>query len=126
MQSVTPNRADANRQQNAVNLVARHLADRPAKHIIRRVLGELVVWKVESQTRPGVTYSVTLMSDGWEANTCSCEDCTYRHMECKHIKAALALAQPAQPVTPAPAPSSIRWTSDDRRNRRRSEPVEEI
>ena len=43
MQSVTPTAAERNRQQNAVNLVARHLSDRPARHIVRRVLGELVV-----------------------------------------------------------------------------------
>ena len=35
-------------------------------------------------------------------------------------RAALALAQPA-PVAPA-----IKWTSDERKSRRRSEPVEEI
>lgn len=120
MQSVPASLAERNRQQNAVNLVARHLSDRPGRHIIRRVMGELVVWLVESQTRPGVTYTVTLMSDGWEADTCSCEDCTYRHQECKHVRAALALAQPA-PVAPA-----IKWTSDTRKASRRTEREEEI
>ena len=127
MTSVITTRADANRQTNAVNLVARHLADRPARHIRRRVLGDLAVWLVESQTRPGVTYTVTLTADGWEANTCSSEDHSYRHQECKHLKAALALAQPAQPSAPvAPTPAPIAWTSDARKARRRTEPTEEI
>ena len=117
--------AAANRQANATNLVARHLADRPARHITRRYVGTMWVWKVESQTRPGVTYTVTLTADGWPADTCSCEDCTYRHQECKHIKAALALAAPAQAVTPTPE-AAIKWTSEERRARRRTEPQEEI
>ena len=124
MQSVTPTLAERNRQQNAVNLVARHLADRPARHIVRRVLGELVVWKVESQSKPGTIYDVTLERDGWPSDSCSCEDCRVRHMECKHIKAALALAL-AQPQ-PAPA-APIAWTSDTRKARRgRTELQEEI
>ena len=125
MQSVTPTAADRNRQTNAVNLVARHLADRPARHIRRRVLGEMVVWLVESQTRPGTVYTVTLTADGWPADTCDCEDCTYRHQECKHVRAAAALAQPTQaPEAPTPAP--IAWTSDTRRNRKRTELEEEV
>ena len=128
MQSVTPTAAERNRQQNAVNLIARHLSDRPARHIVRRVLGELVVWKVESQSKPGTIYDVTLTADGWPSDSCSCEDCRVRHMECKHIRAALALAQPAQPAPApvAPAAPAIRWTSEERKGRRRSEPVEEL
>ena len=126
MQSVTPTAAERNRQQNAVNLVARHLADRPARHIVRRVLGELVVWKVESQSKPGTIYDVTLERDGWPSDSCSCEDCRVRHQECKHIRAALALAQPAQPAPAAPTPAPIAWTSDSRRNRKRTEWEEEI
>ena len=125
MTSLTPSRADANRQQNAVNLIARHLADRPAKHIRRRILDNVTVWLVESQSKPGTVYTVTLTADGWPANTCDCEDCRTRHMECKHIRAALALAQPAQP-SPSPVTPAIRWTSEERKGRRRSEPVEEI
>ena len=126
MQSVTPTAAERNRQQNAVNLIARHLSDRPARHIVRRVLGELVVWKVESQSKPGTIYDVTLTADGWPSDSCSCEDCRVRHMECKHIRAALALAQPAQPAPAAPTPAPIAWTSDSRRNRKRTEWEEEI
>ena len=126
MTSLTPSRADANRQQNAVNLIARHLADRPAKHIRRRILDNVTVWLVESQSKPGTVYTVTLTADGWPANTCDCEDCRTRHMECKHIRAALALAQPAQPAPAAPTPAPIAWTSDSRRNRKRTEWEEEI
>lgn len=129
MTSVITTRADANRQTNAVNLVARHLAERAGRHIRRRVLGDLAVWLVESQTTPGTIYTVTLTADGWPADTCSCEDHAYRHQECKHLKAALALAQPAQPapVAPtAPTPAPIAWTSDARKARRRTEMEEEI
>ena len=122
MQSVTPTAAERNRQQNAVNLVARHLSDRPARHIVRRVLGELVVWLVESQTRPGVTYTVTLTADGWPADTCDCEDAAYRHQVCKHQRAVEALAQPA-PAAPTPAP--IKWTGDERRARKQRTELEE-
>lgn len=117
----TTSRADANRQANAVNLVARHMADRPGRHITRRILGDLAVWRVESQTEAGKVYTITLAVDGWPADTCDCEDCRSRHMQCKHIRAALALAMPAQaPVAP------LRWTSEERKGRRRTEREEEL
>ena len=125
MQSVTPTLAERNRQQNAVNLVARHLSDRPGRHIVRRVLGELVVWLVESQTDAHEVYTVTLERDGWPATTCSCPDHVYRHQTCKHIEAVALLSQPAQPAPVADAPA-IKWTADERKGRRRTEPVEEI
>ena len=120
MTTPVQSRADANRQTNAVNLVARHLADRPAHHITRRVMGEAVVWRVESQTEAGKVYTVTLTADGWPADTCDCEDCCYRHMECKHIRAAQALARPAQVA------QALRWTSEERKSRKRTEPTEEV
>ena len=122
MQSVTPTAAERNRTQNAVNLIARHMSDRPGKHITARQVAGRLVWKVESQTRADVTYTVTLTADGWEADTCSCEDSCYRHLECKHLKAVKALVQPAQPAAPAP----IAWTSDTRKASRRTEREEEI
>jgi Fanconi anemia group M protein len=40
-------------------------------------------WRVPSESRPGVEYTVTLSDDGtW---TCTCPHYTYRRMECKHI-----------------------------------------
>ena len=110
--------AAANRQAAATNLVARHMSERSAKHIVRRVLGELVVWKVESQTTDEV-YTVTMERDGWPATTCSCPDHVYRHAHCKHLAAVELLSQPA-------APAPIAWTSDTRRNRKRTEIEEEI
>jgi hypothetical protein len=82
-------------------------------------MGELVVWLVESQTTVGVVYNVTLAADGWPVDSCDCEDCRTRHMTCKHIRAAQALAQPAQP-------QAIKWTSDSRKANKRTEIEEEI
>ena len=107
MTSVVASTADRNRQENAVNLVARHLAERSAKHITaRRLASGLLVWSVESQTRPGTVYTVTRVADGWPADTCSCEDHTYRHMTCKHMRAVDQVSAPAP--APAPAPSRRR------------------
>jgi Fanconi anemia group M protein len=40
-------------------------------------------WRVPSESRPGVEYTVTLSDDGtW---TCTCPHYTYRRVECKHI-----------------------------------------
>jgi superfamily II DNA or RNA helicase len=40
-------------------------------------------WRVPSESRPGVEYTVTLNDDGtW---SCTCPHYMYRHMECKHI-----------------------------------------
>lgn len=107
MTTITPTRADANRNANATNLVARHLAERKAKHITARQVGGRLVWTVESQTRPGVTYTVTRECDGWEADTCSCEDSAYRHLVCKHRRAVALLAPVAQ-AAPSPVPPTRR------------------
>src|SRR5689334_23225069 len=92
--------AERNRNTNAVNLAARHLADRSAKHITARQAGGLLVWTVESQTHPGTSYTVTRVADGWPADTCSCEDHAYRHMSCKHQKAVDLLNTPVAEFTP--------------------------
>jgi uncharacterized Zn finger protein len=40
-------------------------------------------WRVPSELRPGVEYTVTLGEDGtW---SCTCPHYTYRRAECKHI-----------------------------------------
>jgi len=103
MQSVTPSTAERNRQENAVNLAARHLSERNARHITARQAGGLLVWQVESQTEPGKTYTVTREVDGWPCNTCSCPDHVYRHQVCKHQRAVDLLA-PAPAPAPTPAP----------------------
>ena len=110
MTSLTPTVAERNRQENAVNLAARHLAERNERHITARQAGGLLVWTVESQTRPGVTYTVTREADGWPADTCSCEDATYRHMRCKHIRAVSLLVDPTPATDPTPtqAPRRVR------------------
>ena len=126
MASLHPSVADRNRTEAAVNLAARHLAERGAKHVKARQAGGLLVWSVESQTRPGVVYTVTREADGWPADTCSCEDHAYRHMTCKHQRAVDLLAPVAQ-VDPAPAPLGI--TADPVAvvtRRRRTEWVEEV
>ena len=125
MTSLTPTVAERNRQENAVNLAARHLAERNERHITARQAGGLLVWTVESQTRPGVAYTVTRAADGWAFDCCDCEDACYRHQECKHQKAVALLTQPAQPAAPAPAPSSIKWTADERRARKQRTELEE-
>lgn len=121
MASLHPSVADRNRAEAAVNLAARHLAERGAKHVKARQVAGRLVWSVESQTRPGVAYTVTRLADGWEADTCSCEDHAYRHMTCKHQRAVDLL------LTPAPAPIGI--TPDPVAviaRRPRTEPVEEV
>ena len=120
MQSVPATRADANRQQNAVNLAARHLAARQEKHIHARMVDGKLVWLVESQTRPGLYRTVTRAADGWPVDSCDCEDAAYRHQTCKHRR-AVDLISPVP--TDAPAP---RWTSEERKTRKRTEWEEEI
>lgn len=107
MTSLTPTVAERNRQENAVNLAARHLSERNARHITARQAGGLLVWQVESQTEPGKVYTLTFERDGWPADTCSCEDHAYRHMRCKHQRAIdmLTGATPAPDPTPEPEPT---------------------
>ena len=102
MTSLVSSTAERNRQAAAVNLAARHLAERAARHITaRRLANGLLVWTVESQTRPGTLYTVTRRADGWEADTCSCEDHAYRHQHCKHQRAVDLVNAPAPAPTPA-------------------------
>ena len=110
MTSLTPTVAERNRQENAVNLAARHLSERNARHITARQAGGLLVWQVESQTEPGKVYTVTRERDGWPADTCSCADATYRHMRCKHQRAVdlLTGATPAPEPQPEPTPTPAR------------------
>lgn len=105
MTSLHPSTADANRDANAVNLAARHLSERTAKHVKAKQVGGRLVWHVESQTEPGKVYTVTRLADGWEADTCSCEDAAYRHMVCKHQRLIGLLA-------PAPKPAPVGITAD--------------
>ena len=122
MTSLSPTRADDNRNAAAVNLAARHLIERAARHVTARQVAGRLVWHVESQTRPGVTYTVTRTADGWECSTCSCEDAAYRHMTCKHQRLIDLLS-------PAPAPAPIGITADSVAvitRRPRVEPVEEV
>lgn len=98
MTSLSPSRADDNRAAAAVNLAARHLSERKAKHVKAKQTGGLLVWQVESQTEPGKVYTVTRLVDGWPADTCSCADCAYRHLRCKHQRAVDLLAPPPAPV----------------------------
>ena len=117
------------RQQNALSLAVRHLAARGEKHIHARQVDGKLVWLVESQTQSGKYYTVTRAADGWPVDSCSCEDACYRHQVCKHQKAVALLTQPAQPAAPAPVsptPAPIRWTSEERKGRRRSEPMDEL
>lgn len=101
MTTISPSLAERNRDAAAVNLAARHLADRPGRHITARIIeGGLAVWDVESQTQPGTRYTVTRTADGWPADTCSCEDHLWRHMRCKHQRAVDALMGDG---TPAPS-----------------------
>lgn len=99
MTSLVTSIAERNRQTNAVNLTARHLAERQAKHVTARRLADgLLVWSVASQTRPGVVHTVTRICDGWPADSCSCEDSVNRHMECKHRRAVSLLSPPPEPA----------------------------
>mgnify|MGYP000007545687 CR=1 FL=1 len=98
------------RAANAVNLAARHVTERDAKRITGRYLSNgRLVWKVESQTRAGVTYTVTRQADGWEFNTCTCGDSVGRHAHCKHRRAVDLLS----PVAPAPVVESQGPNWDD-------------
>jgi len=93
MAIITDTIAARNRACSALNLLARHLAERGAKHISAKALpnGRLV-WTVQSQTNSDKFYTVVLENDGWESTSCSCEDFAYRHSaECKHIKACRLL-----------------------------------
>lgn len=111
MTSLTPSVADSNRNASAVNLAARHLSERKAKHITARQVAGRLVWQVESQTEPGKVYTVTRLADGWEADTCSCEDATYRHMTCKHQR-AVNLLSPAPAPVPMPGPARTEWEEE--------------
>src|SRR5947209_18075399 len=119
MSSIPATLADRNRTAAAVNLAARHLTDRPAKHITRRNIDDMWVWRVESQTDASEVYTVTLIADGWPVDSCSCPDCAYRHLECKHLKAVKLLATP--PAEWAPRGG---WLSDQ--PRKRTEYQEEV
>lgn len=105
MTTIVPTRADDNRNAAAVNLAARHLSERKARHITARQVAGRLVWHVESQTEPGKVYVVTRLADGWEADTCSCEDHAYRHQTCKHQR-AVDLISPVS--APAPVPPTRR------------------
>ena len=110
MTTISPSLAERNRDAAAVNLAARHLADRPGRHITARIIeGGLAVWDVESQTQPGTRYTVTREADGWPADTCSCEDHVWRHMRCKHQRAVDALMGDG---TPAPSLADERAARD--------------
>lgn len=111
------------RQANGQALAVRHLAARSEKHIhAKQVMGKLA-WFVESQTEPGKYYTVCRQTDGWEFDSCDCQDAAYRHQVCKHRRAVDLLA----PIpTEAPASGPIAWTSETHKARRRSEPTEEI
>jgi Fanconi anemia group M protein len=58
-------------------------------------------WRVPSETKPGVEYTVTLGDDGsW---SCTCPHYTYRRVECKHIlkvKEGLSAPGPSYVVHP--------------------------
>jgi Fanconi anemia group M protein len=58
-------------------------------------------WRVPSESKPGVEYTVTLGDDGsW---SCTCPHYTYRHTECKHIlkvKERLSAPGPSYVVHP--------------------------
>lgn len=128
MTSLTLTLAERNRQTAATNLVVRHLVDRSAKHIHARQVDGKLAWLVESQTKPGKYYTVTLAAD-WGVDSCDCEDCAYRRRECKHIKAARALAAPVTPPAPTPEPVAEfkpagGWLSE--RKTRRDEWSEEV
>jgi len=112
MAIITDTIAARNRACSALNLLARHLAERGAKHISAKALpnGRLV-WTVQSQTRADVSYTVVLESDGWESTSCSCEDACYRHQECKHIK-AVRLLEGEVMEQPAPTVAEQRAARD--------------
>ena len=117
MTTITPSLAERNRAAAAVNLAARHLADRPGRHITARIIeGGLLVWKVESQTEPGKVHTVTREADGWPADTCDCEDHLWRHQRCKHQRAVdILIIPPAVTVTEAQADEIVlasKWADE--------------
>ena len=116
------------RQVNGQALAVRHLAARQEKHIHARQVDGKLVWLVESQTQPGRYYTVTRAADGWPVDSCDCQDSAYRHACCKHRRAVdLIFPVPTEaPAPAAPTPAPIAWTSDSRRNRKRTEWEEEI
>lgn len=56
-----------------------------ADRIVRKVEGS-VLWKVESQSKPGFFYNVVERPDGL---TCDCPDFEMRGEVCKHIYAIM-------------------------------------
>ena len=57
-----------------------------ASCIIRKVVPsttKATMWKVESQTEPGIFYSVVMFKDG--KVVCTCKDFQHREENCKHI-----------------------------------------
>ena len=105
MTTIVPSLADRNRAEAAVNLAARHLSERDAKHVNARQAGGLLVWHVESQTEPGKWHVVTREADGWPADTCDCPGHLWRHQRCKHQRVIDLLA-------PVPAPVPLGITAD--------------
>lgn len=57
-----------------------------ADRIVRKVTGS-VLWKVESQSKPGFFYNVVERSE--EGLTCDCPDFTVRNEVCKHCYAVI-------------------------------------
>jgi hypothetical protein len=105
MTSLTPSIAERNRAAAALNIAVTHLVNRDEKRITARQVAGRLVWTVKSQTDPNKSYTVTRMADGWEADTCSCEDQSYRHMCCKHQRAVNELSPVPQPAL---APRKVR------------------
>lgn len=116
MQSIAPTTAERNRSANAAVLIARHLTDRPARHIHAIQVEARLVWKVRSQTVADTVYTVVRQADGWEFDGCDCQDSCYRHAKggCKHLRAVNELA-PVAPVQPAPVakPRKVRYEREE-------------
>lgn len=100
---LTPTLAERNRAAAGLNLAVRHLSERQEKHIIARQCEGKLCWLVESQTTPGKFYHVLRVADGWQYDSCDCQDATHRHTPggCKHRRAVDAIA----PVEVQPAPT---------------------
>jgi hypothetical protein len=107
MTSVVTSPAERNRAASGENLAVRHLTQRAERHIQGRQIDGKLAWLVESQTRPGLYYTVLRQCDGWQFDSCTCEDCAYRRRTCKHRRAVDYLS-PAP--TPAPAADSAAVT----------------